>query len=185
MTKTILRIDSSIRKNDSVSRKATDAVIADLLKQNPEAQVVVRDLGDGLPLIDEAWTAANFTPEEDRTNAHNGVLASSDSLIEELKSADFIVLGLPVYNFGVPASLKTWVDHIARARKTFRYTENGPIGLLEDRPVTMVYASGGTPVGASFEFSTPYMKQAFGFVGITNVEVVEAKKILEAQTAGV
>lgn len=171
---TILRIDSSARKNGSTTRALTDELIDVLSSQIDKATIVSRDVADGLPFVDEDWVNANFTPEENRSDTQREKLAFSDSLVEELKSADTIVIGLPIYNFGIPATVKAWVDMIARARLSFRYTENGPIGLLTGKRAFLVVASGGTPVGADLDFATSYMKQALAFVGITDVTIIDA-----------
>ena len=96
----------------------------------------------------------------------------------ELKAADVVVIGMPVYNFGIPAALKAWVDLIARARVTFRYAESGPEGLLTGKRAIVVAASGGTPVDSEIDFATPYLRHALGFVGITDVEVVAADRLM-------
>ena len=127
---TILKINASARKSDSVTRDLAEQVVADLAQAN-DVRTIDRDVSIGLPVIDETWVAANFTAPAERTPAQRETLALSDSLVAELKSADVVVIGVPIYNFGVPASLKAWVDLVARARETFRYTETGPVGLLD------------------------------------------------------
>ena len=97
------------------------------------------------------------------------------ALIDELKTADHIVLGLPMYNFGIPSQLKSWIDHVARAGITFRYTENGPQGLLDDKPVTVLAARGGLYAGTENDTVTPYIKLFFGFIGMTDVNFVYAE----------
>ena len=126
----ILRIDASMRRAGSVTRDLTDRLIDKLRAENQEVSVVTRDLADGVPMIDETWIGANFTDEAARDDNQRAALAVSDSLIAELQAADTLVIGLPVYNFGVPAALKAWIDLVARARVTFRYSETGPVGLL-------------------------------------------------------
>lgn len=167
---TLLRIDASMRRDGSTTRTLTDRVVEHL---NPDA-IVTRDLADGIGLIDEAWIGANFTPEENRTEEQKAALAASDALVAELKEADVVVIGVPVYNFGVPAALKAWVDQVARARVTFRYTENGPVGLLEGKRAILVAASGGTEVGSAIDFAVPYVRHVLGFVGIHDVQVIDA-----------
>ncbi len=136
-----------------------------------------RDLGDGVAFVDERWIEANFTPEEDRTGDQRATLSASDALVEELQAADVIVIGTPIYNFGVPAALKAWIDMIARARKTFRYTANGPEGLLKGKKAYVVVASGGVPVDSPVDFATPYLRHALKFVGITDVDVIAADQL--------
>ena len=169
----ILRIDTSARSSGSVSRDLTDRVIA----RFPEATVTTRDLAPGLPLIDETWVGANFTPAADRTPDQRAGLALSDELIAEVEAADTLVIGLPIYNFGVPATLKAWVDQVARAGVTFRYTENGPEGLLQGKRAIVIVASGGTEAGSEIDFATGYIRHVLGFVGITEVEFVTADRL--------
>lgn len=168
---TILRIDSSARGANSSTRTLAGELIAAL---NPSAAIIERDVAAGIPFVDEDWVNANFTPAENRTDEQRQKLAYSDSLVQELKDADTIVIGLPIYNFGIPASLKAWVDMIARARLTFQYTENGPEGLLTGKKAYLVVASGGTPIGSGFDFATSYLRHALGFVGITDVSIINA-----------
>ena len=170
----ILRIDASARRKASVSRELADKIIARLTP----ATVTTRDLAGGLPLIDEAWVGANFTPADDRTGAQKDILALSDTLIAELKAADTLVIGLPIYNFGVPAALKAWVDQVARAGVTFKYTEYGPQGLLEGKRAIIAVASGGTEAGSDVDFASGYMRHVLSFIGITNVDFVTADRLM-------
>ncbi|TCP40423.1 FMN-dependent NADH-azoreductase [Rhodovulum marinum] len=182
MPHTILRIDSSARIDGSVSRELTDRIVARLA--DAETCIVTRDLSGGLPLLNAAWIGANFTPETDRTEAQHAELALSDELIAELRDADTVVIGLPVYNFGLPAALKAWVDLVARAGVTFRYTEAGPKGLLGGKRVIVALASGGTGMGSEIDFATPYLRHVLGFLGITDVTFVGADRLaLDAEGA--
>ena len=176
MSKTlnVLRVDSSGRHDHSSTRALTDSLIDALEGRYSALRVTRRDLAAGIPYVDQDWIEANFTPDEERSAAHREQLSYSDSLVDELKVADVIVIGVPIYNFGVPAALKAWVDMVARARLTFRYTENGPQGLLEGKKAYLVVASGGVPVDSAADFATPYMRHALRFLGITDVEVVAA-----------
>ncbi|MEO1776439.1 MAG: NAD(P)H-dependent oxidoreductase [Pseudomonadota bacterium] len=167
----ILRIDASMRHNQSTTRGLTDAVIA---KIGAEATVATRDLTQTLPFVDETWINANFTDPDARTEEQRAALALSDTLIAEIQAADTLVIGLPIYNFGVPAALKAWFDLVARARVTFKYTENGPVGLLEGKRAILVAASGGTEVGSEIDFAVPWMKHVLGFIGIQDVTVIDA-----------
>jgi len=175
-TISILRIDASARKESSVTRELGDSLIEALSTETDTSPNVTNlDLADtNLPFIDEEWIGANFTPEEDRTSTQQEKLAFSDALISDLEAADIISIGLPVYNFSIPASLKAWIDLISRARKTFRYTENGPEGLLKGKKAYILLASGGTKAGSEIDFATPYLKHALKFVGIEDVEVIAA-----------
>ncbi|WP_422060017.1 FMN-dependent NADH-azoreductase [Sphingopyxis sp.] len=171
----ILRIDASARSQGSTTRSLTDHLVERLLGQSYGAKVVHRDLAATPPaLLDESWVFANFTDDAERSAEQKAALASSDALIAELEAADTIVIGVPVYNFGIPAALKAWVDLIARARRTFRYTETGPEGLLTGKKAYLVVASGGVPVGSDYDFASRYMLQVLGFVGITDVTVIDA-----------
>ncbi|MEP2990149.1 MAG: NAD(P)H-dependent oxidoreductase [Parasphingorhabdus sp.] len=169
-SKTILRIDSSARKNGSSSRVLTDAMIEKLA---PE-YTITRDVSEGLPFVSEDWVHANFTDEGERTDDQLAVLSRSDALVEEVLAADTLVIGVPIYNFGIPASLKAWIDLIARVRKTFEYTDNGPIGLLKGKKAYVFMASGGTEVGSDIDFASGYMKHVLGFIGVTDVTIVAA-----------
>jgi len=170
----ILRIDSSGRQHGSSSRALADELVAALADRYGQVQLVKRDLAESIPHVDQAWIEANFTPEENRSDSQRKVLSFSDLLVAELKEAEVLVIGVPIYNFGVPAALKAWVDMIARARLTFAYTENGPVGLLREKKAFIVVASGGVGVDSPVDFATPYMRQALKFVGITDIEVIVA-----------
>lgn len=170
---TILHIDSSARLQGSVTRDLSARIV-----QKLGGDVIRRDLTEALPQISESWVNANFTPEGDRDAAQRDTLALSDSLVEELKAADTIVIGTPVYNFGIPAALKAWVDLIARAGVTFKYSQTGPVGLLEGKRVVIAVATGGTPVGSDIDFATGYLKHVMGFIGIHDVEIIAADRVM-------
>ncbi|MCR9156374.1 MAG: NAD(P)H-dependent oxidoreductase [Rhodobacteraceae bacterium] len=174
MTKTVLRIDASARHTGSESRTLTQRIIDRLA---PET-VITRDLAVAVPAIDADWLSANWTPEDQRTDAQRAALALSDTLIEEIKSADTIVIGAPIYNFGIPATLKTWVDLIARAGITFKYSETGPQGLLTGKRAIVAITSGGTQVGSDIDFASGYLRHVLGFVGITDVQFVAADQLM-------
>ncbi len=171
----ILEINASARKTGSITRELTRDAVAALRDRHSRVNSTRRDLADGMPLVDGRWIEANFTPEEDRSATHRDTLAYSDTLVEELLETDVIVIGAPIYNFSIPASLKAWIDMIARARKTFRYAENGPVGLLTDKTAYLLVASGGVSVGSAADFATPYLRHALSFVGITDIEVIAVK----------
>lgn len=173
----ILELNASARNAGSASRELTRDLVNALEDRYGSVQTVRRDLGAGLPFVDEDWVEANFTPEESRTARHREALALSDSLIAELQDADVLVLGVPLYNFSIPASLKAWIDLVARARVTFAYTENGPRGLLDGKKAYLVVATGGVPVGSAVDFATPYLKHVLGFIGITDVEIIAADRL--------
>ena len=171
----ILEVQASARAEGSVSRNLTADLIGALGDRYGKADITRRDLAQGLPFVDEAWVAANLTAAEERTSTQQQILSRSDDLVAELQEADVIVIGAPMYNFSIPAVLKAWIDMIARARLTFRYTENGVEGLLKGKKAYVVVPSGGVPVGTPVDFSTPYLKHALGFVGITDVEFIGAQ----------
>lgn len=174
MTSSILRIDASARTSGSVSRQLTDKVVASL-----GAPLVVRDLASTpVPQISEDWVNANFTPEAERTPAQARTLALSETLVAELEAADTLIIGTPIYNFGVPAALKSWIDQIARAGRTFRYSDDGPVGLLTGKRAIVVVASGGTKTGSEIDFATGYLTHVLGFVGITDVHFVTADQLM-------
>ena len=170
MTNTVLRIDASARHTGSISRELTDKVLDRL---RPDT-VISRDLSDPLPHINDAWVTANFTPADQRDAAQKETLALSDTLVAELQAADTLVIGLPIYNFGVPAALKAWIDLVARAGVTFQYSEAGPKGLLTGKRAIVVVASGGTEMGSDADFATGHLRQVLNFVGISEVEFVRA-----------
>jgi len=173
----VLEVSASGRLAGSASRELTSDLIAALDDRYGNVQTLRRDLADGVPFVDEAFIEANFTPEELRSDEHREALAFSDTLVAELQHADVLVIGVPVYNFSIPAALKAWIDMIARARRTFRYAENGPEGLLVGKKAYLVVATGGVPVGSAMDFATPYLRHALAFVGITDVEVIAADRL--------
>jgi len=175
MTRSILRIDASARREGSISRALTDHIVA-RLTDNGNTTLTTRDLAEGLPQIDESWIGANFTPGEARSPEQAAALALSDSLVAELQAADTIVIGVPIYNFAAPAALKAWIDLIARAGVTFRYTESGPEGLLTGKRAILAMASGGVEVGSDADFATGYLRHVLGFIGITDVEIIHADR---------
>ena len=175
--KQILKISSSGRIEGSTSRALSRDLISALKDRYGDIDVVDRDLATGVPVVDEAWIEANFTPEASRTEQQRKALAFSDTLVAELQNADVLVIGVSMYNFSITATLKAWIDMIARARLTFRYTENGPQGLLSGKKAYLVVATGGVPVGSPMDFATPYLRHALAFVGITDVEIVAADRL--------
>jgi FMN-dependent NADH-azoreductase len=175
MPRTILRIDSSARREGSVSRGLADRIVSRLAGTGTE--IVARDLARGMPLLDEHLIGAIRTPEPDQTPEQREALALSDALIAELKAAETIVIGMPIYNFGIPSALKAWIDLVARAGITFRYTETGPVGLLDGKRVIVAVASGGTAVGSEIDFATSYLRHVLGFLGLTDVTFVAADRL--------
>lgn len=173
MSKTVLHIDASARRTGSATCDLTDRI----LRRLEPGRVIRRDLTAPLPLLTEDWIGANFTAPDQRDAAQRELLALSDSLVEELRAADTLVIGLPVYNFSVPAAFKAWIDLVARVGLTFRYTETGPEGLLTGKRAIVAVASGGTPVGSEADFATGYLRHMLGFLGITEVEFIAADRM--------
>lgn len=168
----ILRIDASAKPQGSTTHDLLDRIEAQI-----GAASVRRDLGDAaVPQIDGIWVGSNFTPADERSAEQKAALALSDKLIAELQAADTILIALPIYNFTVPGSLKAWIDLVCRAGVTFKYTETGPVGLLSGKRAIVAVASGGTEVGSSVDFATPYMRHVLAFVGITDVTFVTADR---------
>jgi FMN-dependent NADH-azoreductase len=179
----VLRVDASARREGSVSRQLGDELVAALEHSSPRPlRVTRRDLAaTSLPFVDAAWIAAKQASSIGGAELDSRTLRDSDELIEELKSADILVIGLPIYNFGVPAALKAWVDMVARARVTFRYTSDGPVGLLTGKQAYLVVASDGTAVGSAIDFATGYMRHILGFMGITDVELIAADELMRGR----
>ena len=181
MSTTILRIDSSARHEESKTRDLCDQIVSQLRgdgENRGEVTVIHRDVSDGLPMVNETWTKAAYTPEDKRSTEQEAALQISDTLVAELKEADVLVMASPIYNFTVPASLKSWFDQVARANVTFEYTEKGPKGLLENKRAIVAVASGGTEVGSDADYCTPYIRHFLGFLGITDVTFVAADQLM-------
>lgn len=180
----ILRVDSSARADASTTRQLADELVARLREQHRLVDVTVRDLArTPPPQLDADWVAANFTASEARTPAQHAALALSDEFIAELQAADVVVIGVPVYNFGIPAALKAWIDLVARARVTFRYSEHGPEGLLKGKCAYLVFASGGVALGSATDFASGYMRHVLGFLGIEEIEIIAADRTALRQDA--
>ncbi len=172
----VLRLDASANPGDSASKQLGERLI-EKLEQGAEVELRVRDLNSDLSFIDSQWVGANFTAAEERNPGQVERLRFSDALIEELRWADHIVVTTPMYNFSVPATLKAWIDLVCRAGVTFRYTENGPVGLLQDKSADIVITTGGVPLGSPVDFLSGYLKQVFGFIGIGDVNMIAADQM--------
>ena len=173
MTLSILRVNGSMRlKERSRSRQLTDALIEQIGKHYGSVNVHTRDLMQGPPLVHDAWIDANFTDPGARNLKQRSVLAQSDALMSELVDADVLVMGVPIYNFGVPAAVKAWIDMIVRAKETFRYTSEGPEGLLKGKRAYCIVVSGGTQIDGEVDFATPYLRHILGFIGITDLTII-------------
>lgn len=178
---TILYITASIRSDaESVSRSLGRPIVNGLAARTG-ASVTTRDLAaNDLPYVSAERFAANLTPAAERTPEQAKLAAIADTLIAELQAAETIVIATPIYNFGPPATLKAWADLVARAGTTFRYTETGAEGLLKGKKAYLAIASGGTPVGADYDFMSRWLTFFLGFLGITDVEMVAADGIMGA-----
>ncbi len=174
----ILRLDASMRKNGSASRELVDHLVFGLQNASPGASVVTRDLAKGIDFVSEEWIVANFTDPAERSARQRDTLGLSDACVAELKAADIIVIGLPIYNFGVPAAFKAWIDFVCRARETFAYSEHGPKGLLENKQAYVVMVSGGTDIGGPADFASAYVRHVLGFIGITEVKFIAAGRLV-------
>ena len=171
--RTILRIDSSMRRQKSVSRMLADEMVAALGARKPGMTVVTRDLASGIGIVNSAWIEAERTSEENRTSDQRALLAQSDALVAELQAADDIVIATPIYNFSVPAALKAWIDLICRDKITFVYENDTPRGLLSNKRATVIVTSGGTIAGNDIDFTTRYISHILGFIGIKNVTMID------------
>ena len=172
--KYILRLDASASVDTSNSKKLGDELIARLMALHPGATVQQRDLNQEIGFIDQNWVTANFTPIEQRSEIQQQRLAFSDELIEEIRHSDHIVLTTPMYNFGIPATLKAWIDLICRAGVTFQYTADGPVGLIKGKTVDIVITTGGVYLQSPVDFVTDYLKQVFRFIGIEYIKIIGA-----------
>lgn len=181
MTTHILHINSSGRTQDSVTRTVSAQVLEHLTSTLGDTNLIERDLAPGVPFINENWIGANFTPAADRLPAQNEFLSGSDALVAEIKQADMVIIASPIYNFSVPAVLKAWIDQIARAQLTFKYTKKGPVGLMSGKQAILVMASGGVPIGTAMDFATPYLQQIMRFIGIEDITVIDGNGANQAE----
>ena len=174
---TLLQINASINDDNGQSSQLANQFVAAFLARNPDAKIVVRNVAtaDPVPHLNAERFGALVTKPEARSAAQHAVVAFSDTLINELKQADVIVLGLPMYNFGVPSQLKAYFDHIARVGITFKYTDKGPVGLLTGKKAYVFAARGGLYVGTPLDTQTSYVRDFLRFLGIADVEFVYAE----------
>lgn len=172
----ILQINSSIRAENAYSSRLADSLVAGLRQQAPAAKLTVRDLAKTPHrLLDEAALIALSTPAKQRSPAQTQRVALDDALIAEIQQADVVVLTAPMYNFGIPAQLKAWIDAIARARVTFQYTENGVEGLLKNKQVYVIQTAGGKHSGTEADSQSTYLRTILGFLGMTDVTFIYAE----------
>lgn len=182
--KTLLRIDSSLFGENSASSRLTARYAEEWLRQNPDGRVVHRHLGeDPVPHLDGAGFQS-FSLEPAERDAHQSATATrSDALIRELQQADALVIGAPMYNFSISSNLKSWIDHVARAGVTFRYTSEGPQGLLDMERITVISTRGGRYAGTENDNQVPYLRQVLGFLGLDDVQFVFAEGLAGDTTA--
>ncbi|MBJ6107896.1 FMN-dependent NADH-azoreductase [Hymenobacter sp. BT523] len=177
----ILQIISSARGAESYSTRLSQGIIDKLLAAHPGSTVVVRNVATHpFPHLEEAHLQAYFTPAEGRSPEQQEAVRHSDEAIAQVMAADVLVVGVPFYNFSIPSSLKSWLDHLTRAGVTFRYTPSGPEGLIKGKKVYLAVASGGIysegPMQA-YDFAAPYLRTVFGFLGLTDVTVARAEGV--------
>lgn len=173
---TLLQINSSLFSSGGHSSQLANDFVAAWRAINPDAQVKVRDLAtEPLPHLDAQRVSAFFASPDTRTPEQQILVNESNALINEIKESDFIVIGLPMYNFGIPSTLKAYFDQIARAGLTFRYTENGPEGLLADKKAFIFATRGGMYAGTALDSQTTYVRDFLNFLGITDVEFIYAE----------
>ena len=173
----ILRLDASANPENSNSRKLGNELLERILRHNPDADIRTRDLNRDAQFIDAEWIAANLTAADSRSDAAQQRLHYSDQLINELQWADHIVLTAPMYNFSIPATLKAWIDQVCRAGITFRYTPDGPLGLLQGKRADIVITTGGAALDSPVDFVSGYLRQVLGFIGIDEVTIIGADRI--------
>lgn len=173
---TLLQIKTSLFANDGQSSRLADHFVAAWRKSHPDGRVVTRDLSvEPVPHLTAERFQAFLMAVADRTAEQHAVASFSDALIAELREADEIVLAVPTYNFGIPSTLKAYFDHVARAGVTFRYTEQGPVGLLADKKVHIVAARGGFYAGTPADSVTRYVQDFLSFIGLRSIQFVYAE----------
>jgi len=173
---TLLQINSSVFSDKGNSSTLSNEFVNSWLATHPDGKVVVRDLAKNpIPHLDSNTVQAFFTPAESRTSEQQTIVNLSDTLIAELVNADAVVIGVPLYNFGVPSTLKAYFDQLARAGVTFKYTETGPVGLLADKPVHFIAARGGFHQGKASDSQTSFLSSFFNFLGINSINYIYAE----------
>jgi len=183
----LLHIDSSVRQQGSLSRQLGGEFLAKWQAANPDGKIVTRDLAaNPVPHLTEQMLGAYFTPAEQRNAEQAHTIKTSDALVDELLAADTIVIGAPMYNFSVPSGLKAWIDHVARAGRTFKYGANGPEGLVHGKKVIVFVATGGVysaGPAAAYDHVTTYLRTVLGFLGMTDVSFIVAEGVAMGEAA--
>ena len=184
----ILQINSSARTEGSHSTRLASSLVERIRATTPDATLTLRDLArNPHPALDEVLMNAQMTAADKRTSAQVQRVALDDALIAEIEAADVVVLGVPMYNFGVPAQLKNWIDAIARAQVTFRYTESGPEGLLTGKKVYVALTRGGKYRDTPADTQVPYLRMVLGFLGMKDIQFFYAEGLAmgpEAERVG-
>lgn len=171
----VWHIDSSGRTEQSHSRRITKQFV-DTLSEKTTIQSTPLDISLGLPYLTDEMISSYFTPADERTEEQKLVIAESNNVVTAAKASDIWVMGIPVYNFFAPASFKAFIDLLFRAKETFSYGENGPVGLLENKQVFIVITSGGTEIGSENDFLTPWLTHCLNFIGVKHIEFIKADK---------
>jgi FMN-dependent NADH-azoreductase len=174
--KTLLQINSSVFGDNGQSSQLNQQLVQEWLAKNPEGKVVKRDLTqDVIPHLDSTRVSAFFTPADKRSAEQQTIVDYSDALINEIQQADAIVIGAPMYNFSIPSQLKSYLDHLARAGVTFKYTETGPVGLLDNKPVYIVTTRGGVHKNLPSDSLTGFLKTFLNFIGLHDLHFIYAE----------
>lgn len=172
----VLVIESSVRQQGSISRQLTAEFVAQWRQVHPQDEVTLRDLArDPVPHLDADLLGGWMKPAEAQSAAEQAALARSKQLTDELLAADVLVLAAPMYNFAIPSTLKSWLDHVLRAGVTFQYGAQGPEGLLQGKRAFVLTARGGIYSGSPLDQQEPYLRQALGFIGIKDVTFIHAE----------
>lgn len=180
----LLQIKTSIFSNHGQSSQLSDAFVSAWRSANPNGEVTTRDFAvDPVPHLDGPGFQAFLSKPDERSAEQQAKIDYSDRLIAELTSADVVIVGVPMYNLGVPSMLKSYFDHIARAGITFRYTENGPKGLVTDKKVFIFATRGGRYAGTSMDTQTDFVRNFFAFIGINDIEFIYAEGLNMGETS--
>lgn len=174
MPQRILKIDSSSRYKKSVSRLLTDYLTTQLMKAFPDAELIERDLGKGVPQLTEDLVEAIRTPLEYHTPELTSRLVFSNELVDEFKAADILIFGVPIYNYSVSSVLKAYIDLVVRAGVTFQFTEHGPVGLMESKPVYVIVTADGMEMDTDNDYAGRYMRAILNFIGLKDICFISA-----------
>ncbi|MEO9274969.1 NAD(P)H-dependent oxidoreductase [Marinomonas sp. 5E14-1] len=169
----IWHIDSSARNEQSHSKRLTKQFV-ETLSNKTTVETNALDVSAGLPFLNDLMVTSYFTPDDQRTEEQKSVISVSNNIVKSAKESDVWVIGIPVYNFFAPASFKAFIDLLCRAKETFSYGENGPVGLLENKKVFVVITSGGTQIGSDQDFLTPWLIHCLNFIGVSDVQFIKA-----------